>query len=224
MFDNVEKRNAIIGRIRRLIAESGLSQAAFARRLELDPSNLSKSLSGRVAVGNALINRISAELGVSKSWIVNGIGRPDEIVAATGPATAEQTDGAPVYDIDITAGAISLARDFASERLIGRIYLPDVPAGCPVVKVSGDSMRPVIHDGSLLSIRQVDPAGIIFWGQIYVVVLDDYRMVKYLRRHDDREKVILHSANSDYDDIEVERSQIRNLFLVETVINIEKRC
>ena len=57
-----------------------------------------------------------------------------------------------------------------------------------------------------------------------MVVLDDYRMVKHVCRHGDASKVILHSANSAYDDIEVARDKIRRLYLVEAVMNLKIRC
>ena len=56
-------------------------------------------------------------------------------------------------------------------------------------------------------------------GQIYVVVLADFRLVKYVRRDDNPSMVRLVSANPDYDDIEVRRSDIEGLYLVENVIN-----
>ena len=50
------------------------------------------------------------------------------------------------------------------------------------------------------------------------MVTDDYRMVKVLRRHPDESKIILHSFNPEFDDIELPRDQIRHLFVVQSVI------
>ena len=56
-----------------------------------------------------------------------------------------------------------------------------------------------------------------------MVVLDDYRMVKYLRKHLDFDKVILRSENPMYDDMELPRSAIRKLFFVDNIIHIDTR-
>lgn len=64
----------------------------------------------------------------------------------------------------------------------------------------------------------------IYWGQIYVVVMEDYRMVKTVRRHHDQSKVILHSINPDYDDMEVDRRDIIALYLVEAILNYSVLC
>ena len=101
--------------------------------------------------------------------------------------------------------------------------MPAVHPDCCIVRVSGDSMSPVIGNGDLIAIREVRNPNLIFWGQIYVVLLDDYRMVKYIRRHPDASQVILRSENSRYDDIEVAKSDIRSLFLVENIIRIDSR-
>lgn len=211
---NDSQQREIAGRIRRIMAMENLSQADFARTIGIDPSNLSKSLTGRNPITSTLLNRIAVETGVSKQWLASG----------TGSMNPEpKPEGAPVYDIDITAGAVALSRMFTREEIIGFINLPEVPRDCPVVRVSGDSMSPVIQNGAMVAIRRVESASTIFWGQIYVVVLDDYRMVKYLRKSPDPSKVILHSANPDYDDIEVDRTEIRALFIVETVISLDRR-
>ena len=101
--------------------------------------------------------------------------------------------------------------------------MPAIHPDCCIVRVSGDSMSPVIGNGDLIAIREVRNPNLIFWGQIYVVLLDDYRMVKYVRRHPDASMVILRSENERYDDIEIPKSEIRDLFLVENIIRIDCR-
>lgn len=222
----------IIDRIRYLITQSRLSQAQFARRINIDPSNLSKHLSGRLPVSEALINRIVVDLGVSKKWLREGtdvpfakehhateipIDKPIEILG-------NHRQGTPVYDIDVTAGCSELSRMFTQDRIVGVIDLPQLSTSSNIVRVSGDSMSPVIKNGGFIGIRPINDHRNIFWGQIYVIVMEDYRMVKFLRRHNDNSKVILHSANPDYDDMEVSRNDILGLYLVEAILNYDIRC
>ena len=94
---------------------------------------------------------------------------------------------------------------------------------CRIVRVSGDSMSPVIRNGDYIAVRELSNLRQIFWGQIYVVILDDYRMVKYIRRHDDPEMVILRSENKRYDDMIIERMEIRDLMFVQNIIHIDSR-
>ena len=215
-----EKDNIILERIQALRAELGLSQAAFARRLGMDPSNVSRILRGSTPVGNIFVDRLVARLGVDRAWLT---GEEDDGETTAVALRREQPAGALVYDIDVTAGARPLAREFTRENCIGTISLPGLNPECPVVRVSGDSMEPDIPSGALISIRPVTVGLPLFWGQAYVVVLDDYRMVKYVRRGSDASHVVLHSANTAYDNIDIALADIRALFLVETVINVNRK-
>ena len=85
-------------------------------------------------------------------------------------------------------------------------------------------MSPRIAPGSYISVRNINNISTISWGQIYVVVLEDYRLVKYIRRHPDPAMVTLHSDNPDYDDMEIRRDEIVALFLVESILSYEQVC
>ena len=123
--------------------------------------------------------------------------------------------------IDVTAGSRELSRMFTVDNIIGYLDLPGVNPDCAILRVSGDSMVPRLRDGSYIAIRPVSDRSPIAWGQIYVVVVEDYRFVKFVRRHPDPTMVILHSANPDYDDIELPRRDILSLYLVESILNYD---
>ena len=106
------------------------------------------------------------------------------------------------------------------KTIVMPLTMPGMDSECRVVRVSGDSMAPVINNGDYIAVREVGDTSIIYWGQIYVVLLDDYRMVKYLRRHPDDSKVVLRSANPAYDDIDVPKSAIRGLFFVSKIVKV----
>jgi phage repressor protein C with HTH and peptisase S24 domain len=208
----------------------GITQAEFARRIGIHQGNLSKYLKGTLPITDGLINRVALDCGVSRRWLTSGTDLPfakpeplQEYPAEVGTAT---TRPVPVFDIDVTAGYGLLAPIFEQERPVGYIDLPKLRLSDDVriVRVSGNSMSPTILDGGLIAVRQIK-SGEIFWGQIYVVVLDDYRMVKMLRPHPtDSTKVILHSVNPQYDDMEVYRRRLLGMYLVEAVINYSQLC
>lgn len=222
-----EKSVSVIDRIKYLVKLSHLPQGKFAQRIGMDAANFSKVMTGALKLSDSFVNRIVVELGVSKTWLLNGEGipfdknpngTPEAIIAEMWPDEL-QPKGTPVYDIDVTAGYSELSRMFTRENIIGFMDFPKLDPRSVMVKVSGDSMIPVIGDGAFVAIHQVDPTGIICWGQIYVVVLEDYRVVKYLRKNSDPSKVTLQSANKDYDDMEVKRSDIKGLYVVDAIIN-----
>ena len=233
-LENIDPSNeTIIDRVRYLMKISRLTQSSMARRLGVDSPYMSKVMSGRLPFSEGFINRIVVDMGVSKQWLKEGtnVPFPKPMHASTIDAEIFPKErngstgrGIAVYDIDVTAGSTELSRMLTVDRIMGYVDMPQINSDCLIVRVSGDSMRPTIPNGSFIAIRPVSSAGIIFWGQIYVVVTENYRMVKCLRRHTNPEYVVLHSNNPDYDDIDMPRNEIQGLYLVETIINYDRRC
>lgn len=224
----IQQQQQIIGRIKYLLQLKGLSQARFGTQIGVSPTNVSKHLSGKLPITSGLINRIALDLGVNRTWLLDGSETP--FAKADADNARELTPAGPtgsaipVYDIDVTAGFGELAHMFTADRIAGYINLPQLgsnPQGVRIVRVSGDSMEPMILNGGFIVVREI-PSKNILWGQLYVVVLEDYRMVKIIRRHSDSSKITLHSANSAYDDIEVDRAEIIGLYHVEGILNFSQ--
>lgn len=219
----------IIDRIKYLMRELGMKQVQFAQRLGVDTSNLSKYLNAHMPLSESFLNRIVVNLGVSKEWLLEGTDLPfGKTQAPVGgdPLTAVSAagGGTPVYDVDATAGAASGRNElFASDNIVGWVNLPNVSPNCRIVRVSGDSMAPVIQDGDFIAVREVGNPNQIYWGQIYVIQLDDFRLVKYLRRHTDPNMVVLRSANPEYDDMDVRRADIHEMLLVQHILHLNTR-
>lgn len=79
----MDTKEGIIGRINELIEDFGLSQAAFAHKIDVDPSNLRKKLNGIQTITYNDIQKICQSLNVSKEWLEKGVGEkynqlPDE--------------------------------------------------------------------------------------------------------------------------------------------------
>ena len=224
-----DKNSDIISRIKYLIQLKRISQAEFARRINIDPSNLCKHLTSKLPITDVLINRIVVEMGVSKQWLKYGDDVPYSKVAGQSVEVLDveklsvvKQPGIPVYDIDVTAGCEELSMMFTQDKIDGFVSLPRMSQNSMIVRVSGNSMYPEINDGGYIAIRPVKNIDTIFWGHIYVVVTEDYRLVKYVRRDNaDDKKIILHSANPEYDDMELPKSSIKNLFLVEAILNFK---
>lgn len=229
-------------RIKSLIDDQGITQSEFAKRIAIDASNFSKHLTGKLPVSDSLINKIVVELGVSKEWLCSGTGpmygptgsnangsgndvhaHIRTLTLPSGAIVPEVRNGAKVYGLDVTAGNLGRERMFTDDLVIGSIDVPFINPDCSIVKVSGDSMKPVINNGDMIAIREIKNPNLIFWGQIYVVLLEDYRMVKYVRKHENPDRVILRSENKEYDDIEIEKRDICDLFIVENIIRIDNR-
>ena len=227
---DLQQPREIVERIKYLIRESRVPQYKFADRIGMNACNLSKHLGGKLPISDILLNKIVVNTGVSKRWLKTGedtpYGKeklPSVIVSNDDIFKTPARKGTPIYDIDVTAGPDSCAMAFANDNIVGSIELPGIPEDGLIVKVSGDSMQPIINNGDLVALKKVNNTDLIYWGQIYVLLLDDYRMVKFVRKHKDKSMVILRSENPDYDDIEVKRSDIRDMMIVTNIIHVDTR-
>lgn len=131
--------------------------------------------------------------------------------------------GTLVYDINATCGTD--CRDIFSteDNVIGSVNLPGVNKQSHIIRANGDSMEPEIYDGNMVAVREIKSWDDIFYGQIYLVILDEYRMIKRIRRyeHDEDNYVILRSENAKYDDIKLHKGKIRKLFVVENILSVK---
>lgn len=218
-----------LDRLKYLVDLSHKSQARFASMINLDPSSMSRLLSGKMPITEQFINRVVVNLGVSKDWFANGNGVPfpkNDPMSHLGEGELmlmrPEPKGAPVYDVDATAGPSPVSSMFTRDNILGYIDLPQVNPKNPIIRVSGDSMQPRIPNGAFISIRQINDPSVIVWGATYLVQLEDYNLVKVVKPCPGKpDSVLLHSENEAYDDLEVKRDAIQRLFLVEVIFNYD---
>lgn len=92
------------------------------------------------------------------------------------------------------------------------------------IRVNGDSMQPTLYDGDRISLRQINNIDFLPYGYVYFIITDQYRMIKRVKRFADNEKeyLILHSDNPDYDDMIMRRDKIKQIYLVKTSFSYRK--
>ena len=131
--------------------------------------------------------------------------------------------GTPVYDIDGTCGLKERDISFTEDCIIGSVNLPEISKSAKIIRANGDSMEPVVRDGSRVVLREIYSWEDIFYGQIYLVLTEQYRMIKYIRRYekDEDNYIILRSENKEYDDIRLHKSKIIKLFIVENILSVK---
>jgi transcriptional regulator with XRE-family HTH domain len=133
--------------------------------------------------------------------------------------------GIPVYNLKLSAGPVEMYSD-DTENPAFRVNVPGYEDCDFGMFVYGHSMYPTIENGSLILGKRIKDKGIIIWGEMYVVVTQDYRMVKRLQRADKPNMINLLSDNDEtrkngnpkYEVMEIERDKIEKLFLVKGII------
>ena len=179
----------------------------------------------RKGFGADKLNNVLSEFPeLHREWLLYGEGE----MLNSPPPPIEMTvspNCTPVYDVDATMGSDSRPMEFLQEHIIGYVNMPNINKNAAIIRANGDSMTPVINDGNFIAVREITDFDDIFYGQIYLVVTAQNRMVKYVRKNKDDEKnyVILRSENKEYDDILMPKAKILKMFIVENILSLAVR-
>ncbi|MFI2614608.1 TetR family transcriptional regulator C-terminal domain-containing protein [Streptomyces sp. NPDC018584] len=117
-----QQRDDVSERVRKVIADAGVTQREFARRIVMDPSKLSRSLGGTRRFTAAELARVAAAGGVDAGWL---LGTPDAAPPARRRRTAEPLPegGRPLQIVRETVRLIA-------ERGFHAVRVQDVAAAC----------------------------------------------------------------------------------------------
>lgn len=119
----------------------------------------------------------------------------------------------PLYDVDVSAG---LQKLFASGgACVGNISIPNMPTADGAVHVVGDSMYPLLKAGDIIAYRVINEISSILYGEIYILQIehdgDMQVVVKYIKRSENPDCVLLVSYNKEHDPMDIPRSWITAL-------------
>jgi hypothetical protein len=125
----------------------------------------------------------------------------------------------PFYDIDVSAGDLFYI-DNPTAVPTARLSIPGLKADF-VVPVHGHSMHPEISNGDWIAVQQITDFSFFNYGQKYLIVTPEQRLVKTLRRHDNDDFVLLLSCNKNFDPIDLPKKAIKQLYLIVQVLKRE---
>ncbi|GEM_PF-2178376 len=124
----------------------------------------------------------------------------------------------PFYNADFMAGRSDA---FYNDGVDHPDYYMDVPefSGCIAFRAFGDSMEKIIKSSSVLFGFKMDDdwRDTLEYGQIYGITLKNgLRYLKYIRKATDHKNYfLLKSENEKYDDFEIKKDKIKNLWLIQ---------
>ena len=125
-------------------------------------------------------------------------------------------------DADFSAG--NSIEFFDDSTMINSAYTMDIPefAGTVSFRAYGDSMEPIIKSGNIVFATKIeDWASHLEYGQIYGIVChDNRRYLKYIRKcKKESTHFLLKSENEFYDDFEIPKEKIKNVWLIHGWLN-----
>lgn len=222
--------STITERIQWLLEQKNVSVNAFAEKVGIDQSNLHKMLKGKIPVSKKTIVAICVAYGLSQDWIISGSGEPydknaqpatlQSVARITTRSNVEQVrreagKRIPYYDIDFTCSVLDSYNDSA-EVVSDYVTIPGSQKADFCCRAYGNSMTPNILSGDIVAMKKINGWQSFFpLNEVYgIVTSNGMRAIKVLRRGSDDEHLTLHSFNEEYDDQEIEKSAIINIYKV----------
>lgn len=212
------------------------SDSEFAAILNINKSTLSNWKARNTIDYDVLFSKCEK---INMNWLLTGEGKmlKDEIQLAN-PHVEEnfklQTDrvvelqSVPLYELDATAGLVSLFNDSIRQVPINHLQIPDLPPCSGAVYVRGDSMYPLLKSGDIVCYKEVSKDyKNILWGEMYLLsfIMDNesYITIKYIQKPENKEAeknqfVCLVSHNPYHSPKDIPFSSINALALVKASI------
>lgn len=194
-------------------------------------SSFSQIINGKVPLSDKFIDKLaSIDTNINKVWIKGGDGEMLRESNKYMPTTYKlKTDynvdsqAIPLYEIDATAGLITLFDSQVTQNPVGEISIPNAPKCDGALYVRGDSMYPILKSGDIVAYKTIYDPNNIFWGEMYLIDIDvegeQYLTIKYIQRSDKGDDyVYLVSHNGNHQPVHILKSNIRALALVKASI------
>lgn len=216
-------------RLLNYIAYKGIDKATLERNSGLSNDAVSKMGDNTRTKTLDKISNTYPDINIA--WLKTGVGemlineeRKEKMISIDQTAISEtRRKGALIYDIDATCGIEGRDIEFTDEKVIGSIDAPEINPDSKIIFATGDSMLPLIASGDRVVIRKIESWDYFNYGQVYLIITNEYRFIKRVRRHpkDADNLILLRSENPEYDDIDLPKREIIHLFIVENILSIK---
>lgn len=125
--------------------------------------------------------------------------------------TKESENSIPYFNIDITE---NLSGVLENRKPNGWINIPDFPKSDMVINARS---KDLINNKSKIAIRKIKDKEVFNFGDRYLVVTDDYSLIKTINKSENIDCVFLVSDNKENASFDLPKSKIQSLYLVTTI-------
>lgn len=214
-------------RIKELRIKKNISIRDLSKEIGIDPSQFSKIEKDKLKLTIPRVVELSSFFNVSTDYLLTGKSynteeKPNIYSLKTDNNIPDQS--IPLYNLEATAGVVSLFNDSNDVEPIDYLSIPNLPKCDGALFVTGDSMYPLLKSGDIVAYKQInDFENEIFWGEMYLVSVevagDTYTMVKYVQKSEEgKEYIKLVSQNNHHQPKDIHLSKLRAMALVKASV------
>lgn len=189
----------------------GLTQKELASKLGVSYQTIQNWEKGTV-IPNSKINMVNDIFNITESKMFKDVNKTESIK----PESHIIPTGYYLPDVHAAAG---LDKEIVNDELNRiPINLPNWEKGIDFINVYGDSMYPKYCSGEIIGIKEVE-LQYLNYGFAYVVILKDEQvLLKFIKKSEKEDYIILESENDFYQPKEYHIDQIKKVFIIKGVI------
>lgn len=196
--------------LKKLVKEAGYRQEDFADMIGVSRNYL-LTLFDKAIVKEKYLQKACEILNVSMDIFTK---ENNVINIFKGKEKNEESKPVPYYDIDATAGNITIFSEDGVEYIKQHISVPQFSDCDMFINVSGDSMYPKYCSGELIALKRLKDFEVIAYNEAYLIVTDEQRLLKRICKSDKKDMWLLCSDNKDYEPFDIHIKKIRFLYIV----------
>jgi len=213
----------IIDRLFEYIDYQSIKIYPFEQRIGVSNGYLSKQRARKADIGESILCRILENCpDLNVDWLLTGLGNMlrDQDVQLAKP----DIQHIPIYDIDAT-GLVQLFENDFNRKVIDVIETTMLPKCDGGIRITGDSMYPLIKSGDIVFYKQInDITNNIVWGDMYLIAFDiegdEHITVRWIHKSDLSEHIKLVSHNENYYPVDIHISRVRALAFVKASLRL----
>lgn len=209
--------STVKGRLLFYLKEKRLPQTEFCRKLGVAPTYIGVI---RKSIPPEKINRIvSLYPDLSRDWLLYGEGDM-YTKEAMDPRRYLHENGylVPLLPVNAFAGNISAWSQSVNSKDCEKVISP-VQGVDFAIRISGDSMEPDFHDGSIVLIKRIDDKAFIPWGLPMIVDSSNGVFLKKIYPSEKGDNYIeARSINPKYPPLQIPQDCIHGLYRVVTTL------
>lgn len=225
---NIHSMATIKDRLTQIAKYNGLSIRGMEATCNLGRGNIS-NMSDTSNIGSDKLSKIVDMFPmIDLTWLLTGKGEMFKAEQETSsPADtykpAMPPKGIPLIPMEAIAGFPAIDNEGMNFSNCEHYYIPEFESkGADfLIRVSGDSMKPIYNSGDVIACRKIQDIVFFQWGNIYVMDTSQGVLVKYIEECEKSDDFIMcRSENRDFKPFALPKSDIRSLSTIIGMIRI----
>lgn len=213
-------------RVLKIAEYKGVSKEKFFDKIGMTYGNFKGKSKETPLNSNAVADILSIYNDINAEWLLTGNGpmlKPDPFIVNE-PRQEYGSKPVPFYDVTATAGVVEIFSKAGTAVPLEFIQIPGLPRCDGAIRITGDSMYPLLKSGDMVLFKILNDKRNIIWGEMYLLYInnegDEFFFVKYVHQSEQPGYIQLVSVNQHHKTVEFPIDSIKQIAFVKASVRL----